>query len=276
MTKKDVKREGLAGLLKEINMSETYSEKIISAFDKWAEDETAIFEKACIKKAIYDDTSDQARTIMLFLLLSLEEYNNGLWTRYPRNVFIDTMADFSSFVRFYKEATGKEGYGKGTWPIHYAEARIFRFGSFEFEIISEPEKKRVEMHIPEGAEFNPQALDRSIELKNAFFSKYLPDWNDIPIECHSWLLSPVLKDMLPEGSKILWFQSMFDIFDTDEDNNFFMQFVFDLEYFQWCNGYDLTKLPEKTSLQRKLKQFVINGGKPGIGLGYLKLSRHVE
>mgnify|MGYP006981376529 CR=1 FL=1 len=30
------------------------------------------------------------------------------------------------------------------------------------------------------------------------------------------------------------------------------------------------KLPENTSLQRKMKQFVLGGGKPGIGWGRLK------
>lgn len=270
---KNTKRSELTGLLKEINMSETYSAKIISAFDSWADREAGAFDKAHIKQAIYADLSDQAKTVMLFLLLSLEEYHGGAWAKYPRDVFIYTIADFTLFVKFYEEATGEEGYGKGAWPIHYAEARIFRLGAFEFEIISEADKKRVEMHIPEDAEFTPQALKNSLELKNAFFKKYLPEWNDIPIECHSWLLSPALKDMLSEGSKILWFQSLFDIFDTDSENNFYMQFLFDLEYIQWCNGYDLTKLPEKTSLQRKMKQFVINGGKPGIGLGYLVPSR---
>lgn len=264
-------RNALIGLLKEINMSETYSDRIIQEFDYWIKDESNLLDISYIKKAVYQEVSNQTRTIMLFLLLALEEYYNGAWSRFPRDIFIDTISDFSSFVRFYKKATGEEGYGKGTWPIHYAEARIFKLGAFEFEIISEPDKKRVEMHIPEGSELSPSALENSVKLKESFFSKYLADWKDIPVECHSWLLSPVLKDMLPKDSRILWFQSMFELFDTDADNNFYMQFAFGLEYFQWCNGYDLTKLPENTSLQRNLKQFVLNGGKPGIGLGYLKL-----
>ena len=151
-----------------------------------------------------------------------------------------------------------------------AEARIFRLGAFHYEIISEPGKKRVEMHIPEGAELNPQSLERSLEIKDEFFGKYLPEWREIPVECHSWMLSPALKECLPPSSRLLWFQSMFDIFGTDPDSNFYLQFVFDLEYFQWCNGYDLTRLPEKTTLQRNLKKFVLNGGKPGMGLGFLK------
>lgn len=267
---KTTKRQELTKLLKDINMSETYSAKIIAAFDVWAGNENNLFEISFIKKAIYENTSDQAGTIMLFLLLSLEEYDNGAWSKFPKDIFINTISDFSAFVRFYKKATGEEGYGKGTWPIHYAQARIFKLGAFEYEIINDPDKKRVEMHIPAGTDLSPEVLENSLAIKEDFFEKYLPDWKNIPIECHSWILSPVLKDMLSPGSKILWFQSMFDIFDTDPDNNFFMEFAFHLEYFQWCNGYDLTKLPETTSLQRNLKQFVLNGGKPGIGLGYLR------
>ena len=260
----------MIGLLKEINMSETYSEKIIAAFDNWAENRAEIFEIPYIKESIYSGASDQTRTIMLFLLMSLMEYENGAWSVYPRDIFINTISDFSAFVRLYKKATGEEGYGKYTWPMHYAEARIFRLGAFQYEIISEPDKKRVEMHIPEGAELSPQSLGDSLKLKEQFFEKYLPEWKDIPIECHSWMLSPALKELLPQGSRLLWFQSMFELFDTDPDSNFYLQFVFDLEYFQWCNGYDLNSLPENTSLQRNLKQYVLNGGKPGVGLGYLK------
>lgn len=262
-------RSEFSNLLKEIKMSETYSEKILSAFDNWTKTEEAPFDITHIKNAI-NDYPEQAAQIMLFLLLSLEERKNGAWSVYPSDIFIDTISDFSSFVSFYKKATGEEGYGKGAWPFHYAEARIFKLGAFEYEIIPEKDKKRIEIHIPEGTKLCPEELSRSLAIKNSFFAKYLPEWNDIPIECESWLLSPVLKDMLPQDSKILWFQSMFDIFDTDPENKFFMQFLFGLEYFQWCNGYDLTKLPENTSLQRKMKQFVLGGGKPGIGWGRLK------
>lgn len=134
------KRQELSDLLKEINMSDTYSEKIIVAFDEWADNNPASFEIPYIKEAIYADASNQTRTIMLFLLLSLTGVREGAWSPFPRNVFIDTISDFSAFVRFYKKATGEEGYGKYLWPMHYAEARIFRLGAFHYEIISEPDK----------------------------------------------------------------------------------------------------------------------------------------
>lgn len=68
------KRQELSDLLKEINMSDTYSEKIIAAFDELADNNPASFEIPYIKEAIYSDASNQTRTIMLFLLLSLTEY----------------------------------------------------------------------------------------------------------------------------------------------------------------------------------------------------------
>lgn len=270
------KRLALAELLKKIEMSETYSQKILSAFDMWISQErsrgTEQLDIPYIRKLLRADetANDQLKIIMLFLVLASEEYENGVWKRFPEDIFISTMSDFSSFVRFYKKATGEEGYGKWLWPFHYVDARIFRLGAFEYELIEENGKRRIEMHIPEGTELLPNVLKASLIKKNEFFAKYFPDWQNIPIECNSWMLSPALRDMLPEGSKILWFQSMFDIFETDPDNKFYMQFAFGLEYFQWCNGYDLTKLREDTSLQRKLKQFVLNGGVPGAGRGYLK------
>lgn len=271
MNDKNAKRVKLEKLLRDINMSSTYSAKILSAF-YMCDCTTELYDIGALKAEINLSVcaGNQEKTIMLFLVLITEERENGAWVRYPEDIFIHTVSDFSSFVRFYKEATGEEGYGKGAWPMHYAEARIFRLGEFEFEIISDGTDKRVEIHIPEGADLCPEQLSKSLVLKDEFFKRYLPEWNDIRIECASWMLSPVLKDILSEGSRILWFQSMFDIFDTEPDNNFYLQFVFDLEYIQWCNGYDLAKLPEKTSLQRKLKRFVLNGGKPGIARGWLK------
>lgn len=106
------KRQELSDLLKEIKMSETYSEKIIAAFDKWTDNNSVSFDIPFIKEAIRDGASNQTRTIMLFLLLSMVEYENGAWSPFPRTIFIDTISDFSAFVRFYKKATGEEGYGK--------------------------------------------------------------------------------------------------------------------------------------------------------------------
>lgn len=270
-------RNMLEKLLKDIGMSETYSPVIMTAFDKYAQNGSKL-DISSIRAALNspDIYSDQARNIMLFLLLAAKERENGVWTRFPEDIFINTMSDFAGFVRFYKKATGEEGYGKGVWPFHYVNAHIFRLGAFEYEIIEENEKRRVEMHIPEGTALRPDVLKASLLEKEDFFKQYLSEWNDIPIECHSWMLSPVLKDMLPPDSKLIWFMSMFDIFDTDPSFDIYLQFVFDLEYFQWCNGYDLSKLREDTSLQRKMKQFVLSGGKPGVGMGYLNLKKALE
>lgn len=99
-------RSEFSNLLKEIKMSETYSEKILSAFDNWTKTEEVPFDITHIKNAI-NAYPEQAAQIMLFLLLSLEERKNGAWSVYPRDIFIDTISDFSSFVSFYKKPRAK-------------------------------------------------------------------------------------------------------------------------------------------------------------------------
>ena len=39
----------------------------------------------------------------------------------------------------------------------------------------------------------------------------------MPYLCHSWLLYPGLKDILPEKSNIIMFQNQFQIVETDWD-----------------------------------------------------------
>ena len=40
---------------------------------------------------------------------------------------------------------------------------------------------------------------------------------EMPYLCHSWLLYPGLKDILPEKSNIIMFQNQFQIVETDWD-----------------------------------------------------------
>lgn len=276
MDRKGKIKETLENLLKEIKMSETYSEKILAAWDRWekgvdlSEDiDVSAYARAEIEKE--DILNNNEMMIMLFLVMILEERAYGAWKRFPEEVYLDTISDFTSFVKFYKEATGEEGYGKSNWPIHYANARVFRLGELEYELEETEGKREVAMHIPEGAHLTPDAVADSLKKEKAFMREYFPEWADLPHTCESWMLSPVLKEMLPETSRILWFQSLFDIQKFDPEVRLYLQFLFRLEYFQWYDGIDLHTLKEDTSLQRNMKKYVLSGGKPGAAYGVLKV-----
>jgi len=81
--------------------------------------------------------------------------------------------------------------------------------------------------------------------------------------CDSWLLSPVLEELLPESSRILAFQHRFRILSVDRDNTGAIGWIYP--------GYrePSGQLPEDTGLQRRMKAFLLSGGKPGWAEGIM-------
>ena len=112
-----------------------------------------------------------------------------------------------------------------------------------------------------------QVVSSCLRLR-AFLREYFPDWADLPKTCESWLLSPVLKELLPEGSRILKFQNAFEIQEVYPENDDALEWVFYVAEGQ-REGLDLSRLPENTSLQRKMKALMMNGRKPGAAKGTL-------
>lgn len=261
----------LTGLLNRIHMSRTYSAIILNAYEQWKKDtETNSIE--LIRDALnqHEVLQNQEKTIMLLLILALKDREYGLWKKYPEAYFINTMSAFTRFVDFYKEATGKEGYGKALWPLLHVNAKIFRIGILEYEIFEEKEIREVHMHIPKGVVLNADNMIHSVREARNFLNTYYKDYASSAFTCESWMLSPVLKEMLPINSKILWFQSLFRIDKFLPEEMWYLEFVFHLEFFQWANGIDYHTLREDTSLQRAMKQYVLSGGKPGAVHGYLR------
>ena len=81
--------------------------------------------------------------------------------------------------------------------------------------------------------------------------------------CDSWLLSPVLAELLPESSRILAFQRRFRILSVNRENTGAIGWI-------WP-GYrePSAQLPEDTSLQKRMKPFLLAGGKPGWAEGIM-------
>ncbi len=78
--------------------------------------------------------------------------------------------------------------------------------------------------------------------------------------CSSWLLAPTLGGLLPENSGIRRFAGDYRLYDVDEE---------DQEFYEWLFGghKPLEELPEHTSLQRAVKAHLAAGGRLGYGKG---------
>jgi hypothetical protein len=68
---------------------------------------------------------------------------------------------------------------------------------------------------------------------------------------------------LPDNSNILRFQKAFILDKVDYDTNYYMNWVYKRE------DLPLELLPENTSLQRKMKEHILKGGKVGSASGKL-------
>ena len=180
-------------------------------------------------------------------------------------IYIDSMAAFSRFVREHMESYGCYGFDRGFWTTRQVSSKLFRIGQLEYELTTLEGAPVVSLHIPTDVDLRPEVLRPSVKEGMEEFFRIFPEYVGKTVYCHSWLLSPLLKDFLPESSNILKFQEMFDMEPEGIPGNGVVLWVF--------KNPKLPKeqYPENTSLQRKLKQFFLNDGQFVEGKGYLRL-----
>lgn len=175
-------------------------------------------------------------------------------------IFTDTMYCFTRYVKEHYADYGTYGFDRGWWTYRQLSFVLFRIGELEYEY--RDDEKTIHLHIPSDSNISIEKCKKSLDEFNLFTSKYFPEKN-YPIVCNSWLLSPALDELLPPQSNIVKFKNCFDIVSWNKTEKDFLQWVFgriDTEY---------DKLPEKTSLQRNMKEYLINGGSVGSAFGRL-------
>ena len=199
---------------------------------------------------------------------ALREREDGVWRDLPEDVFVATMGAFTRFVREHLRSWGRVGFDRAFWTTRQVHARLLRVGEMEYELRGEEGDPRISLHIPSNTVLRAELLNRSVDGARALFARFYPEWADAPILLHSWLLSPALPQLLPEGSNILRFQSAFDILETEQESDDCLEWVFKIAGGQ-RESVRLEDLPENTSLQRSMKAYLLAGGGVGSGRGVL-------
>jgi len=180
-------------------------------------------------------------------------------------IYVATMGAFSRFVREHKDSYGRYGFDRGFWTTRQVSAKLFRIGQLEYELATLNGEPAVSLHIPTDADLRPEVLVPSIKEGLAEFFRLFPGYAGRPVFCHSWLLSPLLKDFLPQDSNILRFQDLFRITPDETPCKDVLLWVFKNP------RLPMADYPENTSLQRKLKRFFLDGGQFLEGRGLLRL-----
>ncbi len=215
------------------------------------------------------DADDGALELARQMMIAAKNRESGPWANLPEDVFLPTLAAFTRFVNEHHRATGRYGFDRAGWTTRQIEARLFRLGTLEYELVCDEDgAPRVDLHIPSDADLRPGPLNASVAEARRFLAQYFPAWAEARMECDSWLLSPVLKALLPEGANIPRFQTAFDLAQTDADDRQYVKWVFALSEAQG-DDYALDDLPEDTSLRRGVKALMQKGRHVGSARGTL-------
>ena len=188
------------------------------------------------------------------------------------SVFAETMKFCTRFVVEHKRSHGYYAFTQAWWFPRQLSMQEFRIGELEYEFVDGKER-RIDVHIPSDANMEPKHIQESFAQYRTFLEDYYPAWLEVEWYCDSWMLSPVLKQLLPEDSRILKFQNLF----TVESVNYEVMEVLDWVYpGERKEPMDFSVLSEKTSLQRNMKKFLMEGGKVGWAKGKLAISAIVN
>ncbi len=128
------------------------------------------------------------------------------------------------------------------------------FPKSEWELVLQNGDAIVSLHIPRQTDFSPEAISKSLEEGFALAQKCYPEFHFKAFYCCSWLLSPVLNQVLGEKAKISSFSSRFHRYPQKSGGKSVFGYVFPKKA---SKCYDT--LPENTTLQRELKKWFQDG-----------------
>lgn len=196
----------------------------------------------------------------------------------PDQVFLATMGCFSRFLAESRASCGHFAFDRAGWSWRQLSCRLFRLGALEFEYAVPDPGRRLPpgleagapvlfVHIPSDARLTGDALAEAYRQAAAFFGGagafVCADGSPRAMLCESWLLSPSLRQLLPENSGIRRFAAGYELYAVDPQDPSFYRWLF-----QGRRPPQL--LPCQTSLQRTVAEHLARGGAIGSACGVLR------
>lgn len=168
---------------------------------------------------------------------------------------------------------GVWGSGWAAWFRPFFQLRRFGIGRLEFELFPSMMDYQkgdvlickgdpvINVHIPAAGPLNHDAVVESYQKAAAFFTGAFPS-GVIPFQCNSWLLYPPVSEMVPKGN--LWaFSSDYEIIAVEDESKEDDRW----RVFHVPETVPVELYPERTSLQRRLKAWLLEGHTMGSGVG---------
>ncbi len=251
-------------------MSEDVKEIVLKALEEIKNDEgymmiaKAIFY--CLKNniepnAFKPDFTEgiKAQFVMFFpVWYMLEEFALDMEKRaISREIIENSVAPVCGCIKRNEDLAGEMGTSAFFFWIHkYAKGELFRINDFEYETSKRDGKDIVNIHIPAGTKLNVYENLKSFKGAIDFFDRYYPEYKMTGVMCESWLLSDKIEEVMGGPTNISRFGDMFDRYDIgDTKGDAVLRFVYN-----FAAPYPpIEDVPEDTTLQRKLKAYMLSG-----------------
>jgi hypothetical protein len=146
------------------------------------------------------------------------------------------------------------------WAAYFINTKLIEVGRLQYERC----ENHIKIHIPSGDKLKIEKVLNSIQDSQNEIEKYF-DLKNPEYRCDSWLLSNQINSIINSNSNIAKFYKLFEVKDGPDATKDILNFVFEK---QECDNY--ANLPENTSLQKLLKQQLIENKEFKIGWGKLK------
>ncbi len=217
---------------------------------------------------------------MVFILSCMEElYNRFTIFGFSDKIYWESADDLRCKLIECMDCEEVPGTFVAGWNDGLLRMERFALGRFQFEkdpfthkggyvtkcgYKIEENSTVINFHIPSsGVPLTDEV--RMDAYKQAY--EFYKDGFDGPVIfcCGSWLLYPEHRKFLPENSNILRFMDDFEIISSSEQDEFHNGW----RVFGKDSDLPLEQLPEKTSLQRAYKKWLLDGNKAGDGYGII-------
>ena len=216
-----------------------------------------------------------AYTVHLLVLICMTKHLRALYQKngMDMQIYRDSVLDLKWKLEECKIVKGICGTFVAAWFPRFYELTRFALGRLQFELktarcdydkngikLEKDKSLVINVHIPRtGAPMDKESCDQAYAAARTFYRDR--GLGELPFVCHSWLLYPENKNIVPKNTNTYRFMSEYDIIDWGVNEGEDLWRLFDTE------EMDPDKLPTNGSLRRAYAEHLKNGGAVGWGYG---------
>lgn len=225
------------------------------------------------------DMHSYTAELLIFICLSKRLREIYVERGISLDIFYNSMLDLKYKLDECKTVKGVVGSFVSWWFDRFFKLERVALGRLQFEVdkfdqyyerdgcVMTSESCAINVHIPRTlTHLTPESCDEAFAMAKMYFADEVGQ--NCPFICHSWMLYPDNKKILPEHCNVYKFMSRFDIFDYADDPE-----LEDLWRIFDTDEKNPDKLPTDTTMRRCFVNHLKNGGQLGWGHGIFFLNK---